>query len=135
MIRYLTNDNVIEYYNVSSGTWLPISQQPPDIFSFSPQYVSDNCGGSPVTDSSINIVGDRFGTIAPLVQFVGTGGSIYNGITTLTVPNTQCNTSVPQSVFDNSNLSPFTIKLTNNETSLSTTSTQELFVQKLLFYY
>jgi len=134
MIRYLTSDDLIEYYNANTGSWLPISQQPPDIFSFSPQYVSDNCGGSQVTDSSINIVGDRFGTIAPLVQFVGTGGSIYNGITTLTVPNTQCNTSVPQSVFDNSNLSPFIIKLTNNETSLSTTSTQELFVQNAPFF-
>lgn len=134
MIRYLTSENLIEYYNSNTGSWLPISQQPPEILSFSPQYVSDNCGGSPVTDSSINIVGDRFGTISPLVQFIGTEGSIYNGITTLTVPNTQCNTLVPQSVFDNSNQSPFTIKLTNNETSLTTTSTQELFVQNAPFF-
>ena len=134
MIRYLTSDNVIEYYNGNTGLWLPISQQPPEIFSINPIYVSDNCGGSPVTDSSINIVGENFGQIAPLVQFLGTNGNLYSGITTLTTTNTQCNTSVPQSVFDNSNLSPFKIKLTNNQSGLSIISTQEIFVQSAPYF-
>lgn len=119
MIRYLTDDNLLEFYNGTS--WLPISQQPPSITSISPLSVPDNSGGT--IDVSVNIVGDNFGLQPPDVYFIGSDAvqRLASSVTNV-VADTQVRAVLPSSVFDASNQEPFAVKLINISSSLSVTT-------------
>ena len=110
-IRFNTTDNFLEYYSVQSSNWIGISV-PPLITSVSPLFLTDLSLSSSVTDSSINIIGNNFGS-SPSVIFIDTADNEYVSPITTTISPTLLNATVPQSVFDNSNLEPFKVKIIN----------------------
>lgn len=124
-IRFNTSDNFLEYYSVISSNWIGISV-PPVVNSVSPLILTDLSLSSSVTDSSINIIGSNFGS-TPTVIFIDTADNEYISPITSSISPTLLNATVPQSVFDNSNLEPFKVKVTN-AASLNFTTGAILFI-------
>jgi hypothetical protein len=133
-IRFSTTDNVLEYYNEATSSWVAISA-PPQISAVSPYYVADVCYNPAETDASINITGINFGTLPPSVTFIGSDNTTtYNGSVTNIVAGFEVNATVPQGVFDTSNLSPYAVKLTNVTSGLNTTFENAIAVNDLPFF-
>lgn len=118
-LRFNTTTGVLDYH---SGTaWGPVSSPPPSITNVTPKSVPDNSGGT--LDISVNIIGTDFGNLTPSVYFIGSDNierqaSAVSNIT----PGTNIRAVLPQSVFDNSNVEPFKVKILNNDNNLSNTS-------------
>ena len=113
MIRYNTTDKSIEYYN---GTvWLPVSQQPPNISSITPQYVQND-----ISDNSINIIGTNF-SIDPFVQFISSvDNSVISAQSQTFNSETSITAVISNAMRDLSSLYPFSVKVTNNSNLTST---------------
>jgi hypothetical protein len=106
MIRYLTTDNLIEYYNANTGVWIPISQPSPEIISIDPQYY-------PVGSTDpLTINGSNFFAGAT-VTFIGNDGTIYGPNGSSFITSNQITCIPPVGVRDNSLNDPFDIKVTN----------------------
>lgn len=134
-IRYSTTDNVLEYYNEVTSSWIAISA-PPQISSISPYHVADLCYSAVETDASINIVGINFGSLPPSVAFIGSDNTTTynsNSVTNI-IPSFEVKASVPQGVFDTSNLSPYSVKLTNITSGLNTTFQNAIAVNAVPFF-
>jgi len=133
-LRFNTTADVLEYYNESTATWVAITA-PPQITSITPFYVSDLCASPLATDASINIQGINFGALPPSVTFIGNDSvTTYNGVATNIVPGFEVESSVPQGVFDTSNLSPYSVKLTNIVTGLNTTVPDAIEINAIPFF-
>jgi hypothetical protein len=119
MLRYLTTDNLIEYYNGTA--WLSVSQQPPNISSITPQYVQDN-----ISDNSINIIGDNF-SINPFVQFISSvDDSVISAQSSTFNSESSITAVISNTMRDLSSLYPFSVKVTN-QSSLNSTLGNALF--------
>jgi hypothetical protein len=102
-LRFNTTSNFLEYYSLTANNWVGISS-PPQIQSVSPLILTDLSLGSSVTDSSINIVGSSFSD-NPSVSLISTvDDSEYNSPIVTVINSNTINATIPQSVFDNSNL-------------------------------
>ena len=111
MIRYLTTENIIEYYNANSGVWLPISQQPPEITSISPTQLSDPSAGQSQT---FTITGSNFAS-GCFVEFIGQNLTIYGDDQTNFINETsiQALFNANNSIYDASFNEPFTVRVSN----------------------
>jgi hypothetical protein len=119
-LRFNTTTGVLDYH---SGTgWGPVSSPPPSITDVTPKSVPDNSNGT--IDVSVNIIGTDFGTLTPSVFFIGSDNIERQApsVSNLT-PGESIRAVLPQSVFDNSNVEPFKVKILNTDTNLSNTST------------
>jgi hypothetical protein len=126
MIRYLTNDNLIEYYNSNTGVWIPISQQPPEIISIDPQYY-------PVGSTDpLTINGSNFSAGAT-VTFIGNDGTIYGPNGSSFITSNQITCIPPVGVKDNSLNDPFDIILTNPSGLSSQLDNALFFNEKPIF--
>ena len=116
MIRYLTTDNIIEYYNASDSEWQRIGLGIPSITSVSPTILNQG------TSNTISLTGKNFNTFSN-IQLIGTDSSIFTpdavnntlGSSNLTFTCLSGNT-----ILDNSSVEPFYIKLTNSDTGFTT---------------
>ena len=87
-IRYNTNANYIEYYNIYNSSWLPISQQSPGITNVTPGYISQDASSS--NPNVYSIIGSNFNT-STTITFFGVNNSqpyttstVFNSTTSLT---------------------------------------------------
>lgn len=120
-IRYNTTLGNLEYYNGATSSWVSVSA-PPQIASVVPFYVADLCSNVAVTDASVNVTGINFGALPPSVSWLGNDSlTSYNAVATNINPGFNINVTVPQGVFDTSNLSPYLLVLSNLASGLSTT--------------
>ena len=111
MIRYLTNTNVIEYYNANTGSWVPISQQPPEITSISPVQLQDPSSGQFQT---FTITGTDFAS-GCFVEFIGQDDTSYGDDQTNFINETsiQAVFNANNSIYDASFNEPFTVRVSN----------------------
>jgi hypothetical protein len=111
MIRYLTSDDVIEYYNANTGSWVPISQQPPEITSISPVQLQDP---SAVESQTFTITGSNFAS-GCFVEFIGQDLTIYGDDQTNFINQTsiQAVFNANNSIYDASFNEPFTVRVSN----------------------
>jgi len=125
MIRYDTNRDVIEHYNGQSSSWLPISQPPPSITSFSPLFITEPSGSQTQT---IDILGNNF-ISASTVKFVSSTAPFdeFSATSTTYINNNNiiANLDPSNTIFDNSNTSPWFIEV--NNFGLTGTSTSTLY--------
>jgi len=116
MIRYLTSENLIEYFNASDFEWQSIRLAPPSITSVSPTLLNQGIS------NIISLTGKNFNTSSN-IQLIGTDSSIF---TPDTVNNTLGSSNLTftclsgNTILDNSSVEPFYIKLTNNDTGFTT---------------
>ena len=122
MIRYLTSDNIIEYYNANTGSWVPISQQPPEITSIDPQYY-------PIGSTSLLTINGSNFLAGATVTFIGNDGTIYGPTGSSFITSSQLSCSVPIGVKDNSLNDPFDVKVTN-PSGLSSQLDNSLFINE-----
>ena len=119
MIRYLTTDNILEYYDSNLQQWLPISQPPPTLNTVSPAFF--NIG----TDNSFNLTGSNFGLTGASIVAIGNNGSgtIINSTVSSVLNESsalvQFDASATQNLTDISNELPFAMRITNNISGLS----------------
>lgn len=119
MIRYLTDSHVIEYYDGNLQQWLPISQPPPTLNTVSPAFF--NIG----TDNSFNLTGSSFGLTGASIVVIGNNGSgtiinsTVSSVLTESSALVQFDASATQNLTDISNELPFAMRITNNNSSLS----------------
>lgn len=117
MIRYDETSNLIEYYNSSSASWLAISQQPPQVFSISPQFVpEDNSDNFVITGQNFNATSS--------VSFIGNVDSIeyapFGGTSYVTSSQLEARNTLVMS--DASNNTGFFVKVVNTDAGLSNTT-------------
>jgi hypothetical protein len=129
MMRYLTTDNLLEYFNGQTNTWIPISLPSPTISSISPNYISFDSSGTETNSNTYTLTGSNF-NIAPggiSVEVIGT-----NGAGTILIPNFNNASSETSATFTFdpsgteqligiSNELPFAVKLTNTNSGFSST--------------
>jgi len=133
MIRFSTSDQALEYYNPNQNQWNFLSV-PPSIDSVSPTHVSDNNPNSSLTDASVSVFGSNFGVTPPQVTFIGSNSSEFISPFTYYLTGTSpVIAEVPQALFDNSNLSPFGVKVTS-ATNLSDTLLNAIEVNAVPFF-
>jgi hypothetical protein len=111
MIRYLTSENVIEYYNANTGQWFPISQQAPEITSISPVQLIDP---SINDNQTFTINGSNFAS-GCFVEFIGQDLTIYGDDQTNFINETliQAVFNANNSIYDVSFNEPFTVRVSN----------------------
>jgi hypothetical protein len=129
MMRYLTTDNLLEYFNGQTNTWLPISLPSPTISSISPNHISFDASGTETNSNTYTLTGSNF-NIAPggiSVEVIGN-----NGTGTILIPNFNNASSETSATFTFdpsgteqligiSNELPFAVKLTNTNSGFSST--------------
>lgn len=116
-IRYNTTQNNVEFWNVLTSSWVPISEPNPSITAITPNYVPE--------DSSFNytILGSNFNT-GSLIQFIGNVDLVtYNTFgPTNYVSNTNLTATNTVAMSDASNNTGFFVKVTNTLSGLSYTT-------------
>jgi hypothetical protein len=121
MIRYLTTDNIIEYFDANSQQWNAISQPPPVLSGVSPAFFNTGVDAS----NSFNITGSSFGLTGASIVAIGINGSgtiinpTVSSVLTESSAVVQFDVSATQNLTDISNQLPFAIKITNNNSGLS----------------
>ncbi len=126
MIRYNTENNIVEYHNHIS--WSPISVTAPSITSCSPNYINFGISGGITNypDSSFSLIGTNF-DLASGVDVVVIGknsGTIINPTTEIVNSSSNVvitfDASGTKQLIDISNELPFSITLTNITSGLQT---------------
>ena len=119
MIRYSTDEQIIEYYSGLTNKWLPVSPLPPSITSVTPNYVSQNA------DNTFSLNGTGFSTDGVTVTFNGLNGTGSTFIPTSEIVNSSTNISVTYDasslLVDASNELPMSVTVTNDDTGFSST--------------
>jgi len=129
MMRYLTTDNLLEFFNGQTNSWEPISFPAPTISSISPNYISFDASGQETNTNTYTLTGFNFNN-APggiSVQVIGN-----NGAGTILTPNFNNASSEVSATFTFdpsgteqligiSNELPFAVKLTNLNSGFSST--------------
>ena len=114
MIRYLTTEDLIEFFNGRTNTWEPISQPPPILNGVSPPFF--NIG----IDNSFNLTGSSFGTTGASIVVIGSNGTgtLINPTVSSVINESsavvQFDASATQNLTDISNEIPFAMRITNN---------------------
>jgi hypothetical protein len=130
MIRYLTSEDLIEYYNASDLEWQRIGIGALSITSVSPTILNQG------TSNTISLTGKNFNTFSN-IQLIGTDSSIFIPDT---VNNTLGSTNLTftclsgNTILDNSSVEPFYIKVTNNDTGFSTETSPILNINQGSFF-
>lgn len=116
-IRYNTDTNIIEYWNASILSWVPIAEPAPSIATISPQYVLQD-----VSSIVYNITGTNFNAFSN-VSFIGNNDLIvYPTASTTFISNSQLTTLITDAIADASNNTAFAVKVTNTNTGFSSTT-------------
>jgi hypothetical protein len=127
MMRYLTTDNILEYFNGQTNTWIPISLPSPTISSISPNYINYDVSGQETNTNTYTLTGSNF-NIAPggiSVQVIGNNGT---GIILTPDSNSASSDNTATFTFDPSgteqligisNEIPFAVQLTNTNSGFS----------------
>jgi hypothetical protein len=129
MMRYLTTENLLEYFNGQTNTWIPISLPAPSISSISPNYISFDASGTEKNTNTYTLTGSNFNN-APggiSVEVIGN-----NGAGTILLPDSNSASSETSATFTFdpsgteqligiSNELPFAVKLTNTNSGFSST--------------
>jgi len=119
MIRYSTDEQIVEYYSGVLNKWLPVSPLPPSLINVTPNYISQNA------DNTFSLTGTGFSTDGVTVTFNGLNGTGSTFIPTSEVVNSSTNVSVTFDVssllVDASNELPISVTLTNDDTGFNTT--------------
>ena len=119
MIRYLTDSHIIEYYDGNLQQWLPISQPPPTLNTVSPAFFNIEA------DNSFNLTGSSFGLTGASIVVIGNNGSgtiitsTVSSVLTESSALVQFDASATQNLTDISNELPFAMRITNNNSGLS----------------
>jgi hypothetical protein len=128
MIRYLTSDNLIEYYSSDTASWNPVSLPSPTISNYSPVDVKDN------STNNYSIVGSNFSIAGVSVRLIGNNGAgtiiapTLATVSSTNLINIQFDLSGTQALFDVSNELPFACKVTNNNSGFSSTITNAITI-------
>jgi hypothetical protein len=129
MMRYLTTENLLEYFNGQTNTWLPISLPSPTISSISPNYISFNQSGPETNSNTYTLTGSNFNIEPGGISVEAIGN---NGTGTILIPNFNNASSETSATFTFdpsgteqligiSNELPFAVKLTNTNSGFSST--------------
>lgn len=130
MIRYNTNENIIEFFNGSSSVWSAISAPAPVITSVSPNYINFGISGGIINypDSSFSLIGSDFDTatgVDVIVRGSNNLGTTVNPTTEIVNSDTNViitfDSSGTEQLVGISNELPFAIVLTNLSSGLSYT--------------
>jgi hypothetical protein len=128
MIRYSTNDNVIEYYASDTASWNPVSLPSPIISNYSPVDVKEN------EINNYSIDGSNFSIAGVSVRLIGNNGAgtiiapTLATVSSTNLINIQFDLSGTQALFDVSNELPFACKVTNNNSGFSSTITNAITI-------
>jgi len=124
MIRYSTDEEIIEYYSGLTNKWLPVSPLPPSITTVTPNYISQNA------DNTFTLSGTGFSTDGVTVTFNGLNGSGSTYIPTSEVVNSSTSISVTYDasslLVDASNELPMSVSVTNDDTGFSSTKSNAI---------
>lgn len=127
MMRYLTTENLLEYFNGQTNTWLPISLPSPNLTSISPQYINFDITGPETNTNTYTLTGSNFNnTVGGIsVEVIGN-----NGTGSIKIPDSNSASSETSATFTFdpsgteqligiSNELPFAVKLTNTSSGFS----------------
>jgi hypothetical protein len=118
-MRYNTNTNVIEYWNVALSSWIAIAEPSPIVTGVSPTYF--NVGAS----NSFNVTGSNFSSVGVSIVAIGTNGSgtiVSPTVSTYVSQNSATvlfDASATQLLDAISGQLPFAMRLTNNNSGFS----------------
>lgn len=116
-IRYNTDENLIEYWNVPTNSWDPITPPTPVFSSISPQYILQD-----VSSTLYTITGGNFNNTA-FVSFIGNNDSVvYPSAVTSFISSSQVTCLISDSIADASNNTTFAVKITNTSSGFSAIS-------------
>jgi hypothetical protein len=124
-IRYNTNENIIEYWNAATNTWVPISEPSPIITSISPSWIGE--------DQSNNFIvnGNNF-NLNSVISFIGNINSVeYPAASTSYSSPTQLTTINTVAMTDISVNSAFFVKVVNTNTGFNFTSSTPILSYNL----
>lgn len=127
MMRYLTTDNLLEYFNGQTNTWVPISLPSPSISSISPNYISFDASGQETNTNTYTLTGSDFNNALGGISVEVIGN---NGVGTILTPDSNSASSETSATFTFdpsgteqligiSNELPFAVKLTNTNSGFS----------------
>ena len=118
-MRYNTTTDVIEYWNASINSWVPISEPSPIVSAVSPTYFNVD------VSNSFNLTGSNFSSAGVSIVAIGTNGSgtiVSPTVSTYVSQNSATvlfDASATQSLYDISGQLPFAMRLTNNNSGFS----------------
>jgi len=126
MIRYLTTEDLLEFFSGQTNTWLPISLPAPTISSITPNYINyDASGGIEYNTNTYTLTGTNFNVGGISVQVIGN-----NGTGTIKIPDSNSASSDTTATFTFdpsgteqligiSNELPFAVKLINTNSGFT----------------
>ena len=118
-MRYNTTTDVIEYWNASINSWVPISEPSPIVSAVSPTYFNVD------VSNSFNLTGSNFSSAGVSIVAIGNNGSgtIFNPTVSTYVSQSSAtvlfDASATHFLTDASNQLPFAVRLTNNNSGFS----------------
>jgi hypothetical protein len=127
MMRYLTTDNILEYFNGQTNTWIPISLPPPTISSITPNYINYDPSGQETNTNTYTLTGSNFNN-APggiSVEVIGDNGAGQirlpdsNSASSETSATFTFDPSGTEQLIGISNELNFAVKLTNTNSGFS----------------
>ena len=129
MMRYLTTENILEYFNGQTNTWIPISLPAPTITSITPNYISFDSSGQETNSNTYTLTGSNFNNVPGGISVEVIGN---NGAGTILLPDSNSASSETSATFTFdpsgteqligiSNELPFAVKLTNLNSGFSST--------------
>ena len=128
MMRYLTTENLLEYFNGDTNTWLPISLPSPTLSSISPKYINyDASGGIESNTNTYTLTGSNFNNVPGgiSIEVIGNNGSgtqltpDSNSASSETSATFTFDPSGTEQLIGISNELPFAVKLTNTNSGFS----------------
>ena len=127
MMRYLTTENLLEYFNGQTNTWIPISLPNPTLTSITPQYINYDASGGETNTNTYTLTGSNFNNVAGGISVEVIGN---NGAGTILLPDSNSASSETSATFTFdpsgteqligiSNELNFAVKLTNTNSGFS----------------
>ena len=129
MMRYLTTENLLEYFNGQTNQWLPISLPTPTLTSITPNYINFDTSGGETNSNTYTLTGSDFNIGPPppgiSVEVIGNNGTIlipyFNNVSSETSATFTFDPSGTEQLIGISNELPFAVKLTNLNSGFSST--------------
>lgn len=127
MMRYLTTDNLLEYFNGQTNQWLPISLPNPTLTSITPNYINFDTLGGETNSNTYTLTGSNFNnTVGGIsVQVIGSNGTgtilnpDSNVVSSETTATFTFDPSGTETLIGISNELPFAVKLINTNSGFS----------------
>jgi hypothetical protein len=129
MMRYLTTENLLEYFNGQTNTWLPISLPNPTLTSITPNYINFDTSGGETNTNTYTLTGSNFnnevgGISVEVIGNNGTGTILnpdFNNVSSETSATFTFDPSGTEQLIGISNELNFAVKLTNTNSGFSST--------------